>query len=81
MKRVEKIFLEILVNSVTDETYQRLQDAKKYKIQILEVEHILEKIGISMNRNVNDSIEDGYNNLLTKLKESLIEYLKRLKFN
>lgn len=79
LKRVEKIFLEILVNSVTDETYQRLQDAKKYKIQILEVEHILEKIGISMNRNVNDSIEDGYNNLLTKLKESLIDVSEEVK--
>lgn len=33
LKKVEKIVQEILLNSVTDETYQRLQDAKNIKFK------------------------------------------------
>ncbi|MFR5683949.1 MAG: hypothetical protein ACLUD1_07860 [Clostridia bacterium] len=37
----------------------------------MEVERILEKIGVGLNRKDNESIVEGYNNLLTKVKEAL----------
>lgn len=71
LKKVEKTIQEILADVVTEEMYQSLQDAKKYGSQILEVERILEKIGVGLNRKDNESIVEGYNNLLTKVKEAL----------
>lgn len=50
LKKVEKTIQEILADVVTEEMYQSLQDAKKYGSQILEVERILEKIGVGLNR-------------------------------
>lgn len=35
------------------------------------MERILEKIGVGLNRKDNESIVEGYNNLLTKVKEAL----------
>ena len=71
LKKVEKTIQEILADVVTEEMYQSLQDAKKYGSQILEVERILEKIGVGLNRKDNESIVEGYNNLLTKVKKAL----------
>lgn len=71
LKKVEKTIQEILANAVTEELYQSLQDVKKYGPQILEVERILEKIGVDLNRKDNESIVEGYNDLLTKVKEAL----------
>lgn len=71
LKKVEKTIQEILAEVVTEEMYQSLQDAKKYGPQILEVERILEKIGVGLSRKDNESIVEGYNNLLTKVREAL----------
>ena len=71
LKHVEKIIQEIIQDTVSDEVYQNLQNAIKYKGQILELESILKKIGIELNKKNDKSISEGYNNLLTKIREAL----------
>lgn len=64
----------VLQDEVPEETYRKLQEVKKHKLQILEIEKLLKEIEISLPESYQMSISEinrGYNILLNKLREKL----------
>ena len=60
--------------TVSEEMYQKLQEVKKNKFLILEIQKRLQKLNISLPDSLQESISDvdkGYNNLLKSLQEKL----------
>lgn len=59
---------------VSEKTYKKLQEVKKYKLQIIKVQKELQEIDIFLPDTFQDSIteiNEGYNNLLSCLQEKL----------
>ena len=60
--------------AVSEKTYRKLQEVKKYKFQIIEVKNCLQQIGIFLPEIFQESISEinkGYNSLLKNLQEKL----------
>lgn len=71
-KVVEKIQIK-LKNSIPYETYTELQNAKKNKIKVFDLEHLLQKIEIEID-NKEETEGDffaGYNMLIARIEEKL----------
>lgn len=71
LKKIENDIQLMLQNVVSNEVYNDLQNAKHYRAHILELENVLKEIGITLIREENVSILEGYNNVLSSIKEKL----------
>ncbi|MFR8039673.1 MAG: AAA family ATPase [Anaerovoracaceae bacterium] len=72
--RVEKKIQEDRQTAVSEKTYQKLQEVKKYKPQILEIQTRLQNLNILLPDSFEGSISDineGYNSLLQSLQGKL----------
>lgn len=60
-------------NSISDETYADLQNVKKNKAKIFDLEQLLQKIEIEIDNEEKseESLLPGYNMLITRIKEKL----------
>lgn len=71
IKKLENDIQLMLQNVVSEEVYNNLQNAKNYRVDILELENVLKKIGVTLNGEENESLFDGYNKVLSSIKEKL----------
>lgn len=73
---IEEKIKKNLQTALSEQIYQRLQEVKNYKLQIIEVQDNLNKLDLSLPDVFEDSITEtnkGYNNLLQDLQGKLKE--------
>ena len=73
LEKVEEKIQIKLENSISDETYADLQNVKKNKAKIFDLEQLLQKIEIEIDNEEKseESLLPGYNMLITRIKEKL----------
>lgn len=73
LEKVEEKIQMKLENSISDETYTKLQKIKRNKAKVFEVEQLLQKIEIEIDDKgrTEEFLLEGYNMLIARIKEKL----------
>lgn len=65
---------KLLRDSITEEMYQKLQEVKKYKVKLEEINNLLYKINVHLPQEYNEDITEiakGYNELIKNVQANL----------
>ena len=79
LEKVEEQIQIKLKNSISDETYADLQNVKRNKAKVFDLEQLLQKIEIEIDNKegTEESLLYGYNMFITRIKEKIEACIRR----